>query len=115
MSHREQLLDELLVEVESSIRGKIGYGELAQRIWNAASAMTAQDDLNFRDYLQWFEGNLDMLINLEGSHVAINTFLVDQMDLLKMSLKDENMLTSLPWKEALAYISSTSKSGQPRS
>jgi hypothetical protein len=99
-----------MVEVRKTIQGTMDYGELAQRIWNTASALTSHEDRKLRDYLQWFEGNLDMLINLEGSREAIHRFLDDQLSLLRMAVSDNDTWTSIQWKEALTYIGTTTSS-----
>jgi hypothetical protein len=106
-SHREILLSGLLNDMAKYLAGDADYSAPAKRIWDTASAMTSYEDKLFPEYLQWFEGNLDMLLNLGAEREAIERFLQDQMALIEGSRNDATAMNVAYRQDALTYLRST--------
>lgn len=106
-SNREVLLSSLLRDMGKCLTGAADYWALAQSIWDAASAMTSHEEKLFREYLQWLEGNLDMLLNLGADEQTLGRFLQDQMALIETSRNDASAIESAKRQDALNYLSST--------
>jgi hypothetical protein len=103
-SNREILLADLLADVTKSLAENADHFALAQRIWDAASAMTSYEDKVCREYLQWFEGNLDMLLNLGADRETIERFLRDKMVLIKTGCNDMEAVRVAQQRNALNYL-----------
>lgn len=107
-SHKDVLLSGLLSDMANCLAGTADYWALAQRIWNTASAMTSYEDKLFREYLQWLEGNLDMLLNLDAKNETIGRFLQDQIALIEICRSDATAIGRVQRQDALSYFRSSS-------
>lgn len=105
-SYREILLPALLADVTKGLAENADHWALAQRIWDIASAMTSYEDKAFREYLQWFEGNLDMLLNLGADRETIKRFLRDQVAFIEVGCNDVAAIRIAQQCDALSYLQS---------
>ena len=106
-SNWDDLLSGLLRDMGKCLTGAADYWALAQSIWDAASDMTSHEERHFREYLQWLEGNLDMLLNLGADDQTLGRFLQDQMVLIEASRNDVSAIEHAERQGALNYFSST--------
>lgn len=103
-SHRDYVLAGLLKELAHGLEEDADYWELAQKVWDTASVLTSYEDKQFREYLQWVEGNLDMLLNLEANQDTIGQFLKDQIALIKASQENPMTISDAEKRGALTYL-----------
>ena len=103
ISHRDVLLTGLQSEITRCLSGT-DYGALPEIIWDTSSAMTSYEDKLFREFLQWFEGNLDMLLNLGAENETVNRFLRDQRALIETCRSDASTLKIAERHDAMYYL-----------
>lgn len=103
-SNKEILRSGLLTDVTKGLAENADHWALAQKIWDAASAMTSYEDRAFREYLQWLEGNLDMLLNLGADRETIERFLRDQMAFIEAGCNDMAAIRVAQQRDALSYL-----------
>lgn len=103
-SNKGILLSSLLTDVNEGLAENADHWALAQKIWDIASAMTSYEDRVFRDYLQWFEGNLDMLLNLGADRETIERFLRDQVGCIEAGCNDMAAICVAQQPDVLSYL-----------